>query len=263
VGWLSWVRFYNNSSFRIFLSRRYENTLQYEKAIENTFSKKDFNIKIFSIYAYDFELLEEFSKLFNIDEVALESKLHHIINNRSDRYLVIIKNFEDINSKIKDRFAKLLRSLIEDCPNFYLVIFGGKKLAQLVYENGTMSLFSNATVNFLEIKDSALSQAIIDITGSHPKLNNLCEGMEKGRDIDFYKKSLISSPNLQMIFNGYSDIRKLCRYFDEKDFGLYNPWHTDELIRDLFWENLLKEEKNKLTWRSEFIREIGKSLKCL
>ena len=253
----------DKSSFQIFLSRRYEKTLNYERKIEYAFSKKDFNIKPLTIYPYDFNLLEEFSKLFNIEKNSIESNIHNKIKNSKDKYLLIIKDFENIDIEVKTRFANLLRSLIEHHTNFYLIIFGGKKLAQLAYENGNMSLFSNATVEFLEMKNSILSQEVINITGSHPKLNSLCEGMEQGKDIDFYKSSLISSPNLQMIFNGYKDIEKLCRYFDEKNFGIYNPWHTDELIRDLFWENLLKEKENRLVWRSEFIREIGKGLKCI
>jgi len=253
----------DTSSFRIFLSRRYENTLQYEKEVENVFSKKDFKVKILSIYAYDFNLLEEFSKLFNTNEVSLESNIHRMLNKSNDKYLLIIKNFEDINIEVKERFANLLRSLIEDHPNFYLIIFGGKKLAQLAYGNGNMSLFSNADVQLAENEDSNLSTIITTLTGSHPKLNSLCKNMEEKRDEDFYRKSLISSANLPMIFKGYNDIEKLCRCFEETSFGLYNLWHADELIRDLFWENLLKELDGKLVWRSEFIREIGKSLKCL
>ena len=252
----------NGSNFRIILSRRYVNVSQYEKKVERIFSTKDFRIKILRIYRYDFNLLKELSKLFDFEnEKSLEYKLDKKLRESREKHLLIIKNFEEIDGDIKNRFTKLLRSLIEDNKNFNLIIFGGKRLAKLAYENGDMSLFSNAMVSFYE-QEYRVSSIIEKITGSHPKLNNLCIDMNQEGDIDFYKKELINSATLQMIFNGYKDIDKLCRYFDIKDFGIYNVWNNNELIRDLFWENLLKESKGRLIWRSEFIRQIGKELKC-
>ena len=252
----------DNSNFRIILSRRYSNSRKYEKTVDEVFSKKDFKVKTFPIYEYDFNLLKELSILFDFsDEKSLELKLDKKIKNSNDKYLLIIKNFEDIENKIKDRFANLLRSLIEDNENFYLIIFGGKKLAQLAYENGNTSLFSNATMVFRE-EDSDVIETIKRVTGDHPKLNELCKNMKQGQDIDYYKEQLRVSATSPIIFNGYEDEGKLCRFFERKDFGLYNIWNQDELIRELFWENLLKEEKGRLIWRSEFIRQLGKELKC-
>lgn len=251
----------DNSHFRIILSRRYSKISSYEKKVEAVFSQQDFNIKTLRIQKYDFNILDELAKLFDIsDKKSIESKLYNKLK-ESNKYLLVIKNFEDIDNSVKERFASLLRSLIEDTDNFYLIIFGGKKLAQLAYENGNTSLFSNANALFNE-DSSFLSKAIEEVTGGHPKLNELCREMKKNESVNYYKEQLSISATLSMIFIHYHDIEKLCRYFKRKSFGLYSPWNKDELIRELFWANLLKREKNTLVWRSEFIQQVGKGLKC-
>ena len=256
-----------NNHFSIILSRRYMNISAYEKkVIEILSQKRDFDVKVLHIRRYEYDLWKEMKILFNLkNEKEVESELNKKFKNSDKKILLIIRNFEDIDKDLKNRFASLLRALLElsDSENFYLIIFGGKELARLAYENGKMSLFSNVNnVSFSEKQEYKLSDTIKEITGDHPRLNNLCKDISIDESEEYYQNFLKKSPALPMIFNFFKFDDKLCRYFEEQDFGSYNTWNNDKLIRDLFWENLLKESNGRLVWRSEFIRQIGKELRC-
>lgn len=251
--------------FTIILSRRYIKISRYEKTVENSLKKRDdFDIRVLEIGDYDgFDIESEIKEVFHLDgERALESELKKKIKGSDKKILLIIKDFEHINSGIKNRIAKMLRYLIEDYRNFHLIIFGGKKLAKLVYENGDTSLFSNANeVTLWEEQESSISSELKEITGNHPKLNSLCENIRL-ESIEEYKYYISTHNITPLIFNNHEQ-SKLCKYLKEQDLGVYhNVWNNNEFIRDLFWENLLKECRGRLVWRSEFIRELGKKLRC-
>ena len=255
----------NGYRFIVILSRKYINISKYEKSVASTLSHRDdFIIKILEIGDYEaFDIEDEIRNIFNLNEKkSIESELRNKIKNSDKKILLIIKDFEYIHKNIKNRIAKLLRHLIEDFTNFYLIIFGGKRLAGLVYENGNTSLFSNANdVVLWEEQKYSLSNEIRELTGNHPKLNSLCEHI-KLDSIHEYKIYIKKHNILPLIFNIYEK-EELCRYLEEKDLGNYqNVWNNNEFIRSLFWDNLLKIENGRLVWRSEFIRELGKELKC-
>ena len=42
--------------------------------------------------------------------------------------------------------------------------------------------------------------------------------------------------------------------------GKYEPWPTDELLRRLYWNNLITRQGQDFVWRCDFIREIGRDL---
>lgn len=238
---------------------------KYEKIVASTLSQRDdFTVKILEIGDYEaFNIEKEIQRIFSLNEnKSIESELKNKIESSNKKILLIIKDFEYINKNIKNRIANLLRHLIEDYSNFYLIIFGAKRLAALVYENGNNSLFSNANdVVLWEKEECNLSNEVIELTGNHPKLNDLCKSIQL-ESIEAYKLHIRNHNLLPLIFNGY-DKEELCIYLKEKDLGSYqNVWNNNVFIRDLFWNNLLKKENGRLIWRSEFIRELGKELRC-
>jgi len=255
----------NGNRFIVIVSRKYINISKYQQVVASTLSQRDdFTIHILEIGDYEaFDIEKEIQRIFSLNEnKSIESALKHKIENSNKKILLIIKNFEYIHKNIKNRIANLLRHLIEDYSNFYLIIFGAKKLAELVYENGNNSLFSNAhDVILWEPEECNLSNEVIELTGNHPKLNSWCKSSES-KSIEAYKLHIRNHNLLPLIFNGY-DKEELCIYLKEKDLGSYqNVWNNNEFIRDLFWDNLLKKENGRLIWRSELIRELGKELRC-
>ncbi len=253
--------------FSVILSRRYINIENYQRLIASTLSKReDFVVKILKIGDYrEFDIKYEIQTIFNLDRShSIESTLPKKITKIDKKVLLIIKNFEYIKEVEKEDIAKLFRNLIDEGnhPNFYLIIFGGKRLAELVYDNGNTSLFSIANnVSLWEEQKYHLSEEIIKLTGNHPKLNELCNQINLNSIVKY--KSYLQTHNLnRIIFSGYNE-EKLCRYLKEEDLGVYsNIWDKHEFIRNLFWDNLLKVESDRYIWRSNFIRELGRSLLC-
>jgi len=253
--------------FSIILSRRYINIKNYQKLVASTLLKReDFTVKILEIWDYaEFDIKSEIQIIFNLEtNFPIERTLPRKIEKSNKKILLIVKNFESIKEEERERVAKLLRNLTDDgnYPNFYLIIFGGKRLAHLVYGSGKTSLLRNAHDVWLwEEQIHQLSHKIVELTGNHPKLNSLCNQITLNSHEEY--KNYLRTHNLnRTIFNGY-DEKKLCRYLEEEDLGVYlNSWDRDKFIRSLFWDNLLRIDKGRLIWRSNFIRELGRDLFC-
>ena len=250
-------------SFITILSKRYMDVSKYEFDVIDKIERerKDFKIKTFHIRRYSFNLFEEFLKLYSLDSkesitTDIKSKL-----NGNKKHLLIIRDFEYIKDKnIQNEFASILKSIRADNRNFYLIIFGGKDVARLTYGEGDDSFFNDSETTFAKEKKYNLSKNMENITGNHPLLERRCSMYKNTLTIDCKKRLATLAPKL--FRNLHCDLDKLRIYLDEDDLGEYTVWHGDELTRDLFWENLLKENNGKFIWRSEYIREIGRTQKC-
>lgn len=251
-------------SFITVLSRRYMDVSKYQFEVIDNIKKerKDFEIKTFHIRKHAFDLFDEFLGLYNLNNrknITTDIKMKL---NKNNKYLLIIKGFEDIKDKeIQNEFASILRSIKDDNRNFYLIIFGGKDVARLTYGEGDNSFFDDAYHVFCKEKKYNLPKRMEKITGNHPLLEGRCSMYIGKKNIDCKR---ILAPEAPKLFKNLDcDLDMLEAYLDEDNLGEYAVWHLDKLTRDLFWENLLKEDNNsKFIWRSDYIREIGKTQKC-
>lgn len=209
---------------------------------------------------------------------ALATKL-----DKGQTLFLLVSGFESGADESRAELAGELRSLYERHPNLRLVMMGGKRLAALKYAQGDMSLLNMADELMIpelipadlhtifgqlypQLNLSAEQlQSLLTFTGGHPRLLHHC--LQAGADcVDTCKKILQQSPlttQLFIKFRQLNDLEPLCTLLNEKSFGRFDPWPIDELLRKLYWQNLLTHREGQCVWRSEFIRQTGKqALQC-
>ncbi len=206
---------------------------------------------------------------------ALEDRIR-----QSQHYFLLITRFENAHPEYRYQIAKIIRSLSELYHRqFRLIMVGGERLAELRYARGDMSLLNHAqeirlpemglddlqrTLNEefddLALDDSTLHK-LLDLTGQHPRLIQHC--LEEGiPDPQECEDSLETSPYIVQLFSVFlknSNQREyICELLEKEQLGRYLPWLNDEVIRGLYWSNLLKVQDRKLVWRCELIRRSGR-----
>ena len=196
--------------------------------------------------------------------------------NQKTKLLLIITRFEKGNDKHRTTLAKEFRSLLEDFPyHFQLVLIGGERLAALKYENGEHSLLNilcDESIPELCIDDIRLLyphtqaladnvlQDILQFTGQHPVLVDRCL-REAMQEIASWKKLLQTRVICTQLFSRFRHNSQLCAYLKQEQLGrCYDIWPDDELLRALYWQNLLMPKGGRLVWRCEWLREMGKEL---
>lgn len=140
--------------------------------------------------------------------------------------LLLVTDLEDGNEQLDRQLATRLRSLKEEFASFYTICVGRKALAKLVYGEGYLSPLNNAKELFFPEDSKKLSEERIV-----QQFNSL------GKDLNL-----------------------LCKYLKREELGRFAPWSYNELIRTLFWKNLLVKKNRKFVWRDELTREIGREV---
>lgn len=206
---------------------------------------------------------------------ALEQKIK-----QPGQYFLLINRFENAHPEYRFQIAKIMRALSEQYRReFRLVIVGGEKLAELRYARGEMSLLNHAQEmrlpemdigdlqqiirdEFAELTpDDAAMHSLLRLTGQHPRLIQHC--LEEGTpDPQECEDSLETSPYIVQLFSvflGDSSKREyICELLTQEQLGRYLPWLHDEVIRGLYWNNLLTVRDRKLVWRCDLIRRSGR-----
>jgi len=140
--------------------------------------------------------------------------------------LLLVTDLEDGNEQLDRKLATRLRSLKEEFAYFYTICVGRKALAKLVYGEAYLSPLNNAKELFFP---------------------------EDGKKL--------SEDRIVQQFNSLGkDLTLLCKYLKREELGRFAPWSHNELIRTLFWKNLLVKKNRKFVWRDELTREIGQEV---
>lgn len=199
-----------------------------------------------------------------------------------DELFLLVSGFENGAEDARRDLAGELRNLIEmHAFNFKLVLFGGERLAAMKYEDGHLSFLNTLAeeplpsmceedVQALYLEryrnldvSGVILQEILEFSGQHPLLVEACLRELNRGEINYQQGVLASNVPAQLFsrFTTGDSAGGLCAYFELEQLGNYSVWPRDTLIRQLYWQNLLVgDDKGKLIWRSELIRELGKEL---
>jgi len=186
----------------------------------------------------------------------------------TDNIFLLISEFENGSDKHRKELAFALRPLLESYNEYSctIVIFGRKKLKKLSLEENEYGI---SPLNFFEelliptptIEDYKQIEKIeydirdiYQLTGGHPELMKFCI-RNKSKN---YKELILNSDYGDKLFRKYENRRsRILELFKQELFGRFSLWSPDKLIRDLFWDNLIVEEKNRFRWIAPIIVELG------
>jgi len=210
----------------------------------------------------------------------LEEKL------RADGSLfMLVSGLENTWDEGRYALAGIFRSLNERHTSRYrLLICGGEKLAELYFRGGVLSFLSHATVQtwpeltVADVRrmtaqeaagrtiDDTTAQALLAVSGGHPRLLQHCLSggpLAPGSDAAAWRASLLTAPFVWHLFTPFMhDVdrqQRLCQLLAHQDVGRNVPYLSDELLRHLYWKNLLKSSPDgqRLIWRCEALRLAG------
>lgn len=240
------------------------------------------------INAYFWALAQQCGFAISAQDAAggFQIALHECLTRRS--LFLLISGFESSADEGRARLASMLRSLHDVFPRtLKVVLCGGERLVDLRYANGDLSMLSVAGVQQwpeLGVADVQQRQAqlhpvaslaageavrLLEISGGHPRLLHECLDLRRkhGGAVD-YGRALATSPTVYQSFLPYrhdaGTARRLCELLDSDDLGPAEPYLQDNLLRRLYWKNLVRQTgggwEERLVWRCGTIRDTGRAL---
>ena len=191
--------------------------------------------------------------------------------------MLLVTGFENGPDKARAELAGELRSLLEQHPfELKMIIIGGERLAGMKYQHGSMSLLNqleeirlpevslqDLPAIYLQrypnlIVDDKTLQAMLDYTGHHPRLLESClQAMQQGLDWQNTLQNGLLPSQLFSRFRSDMEFIPLCNLLNKQDLGRYDAWPQDELVRRLYWANLITHTEGQFIWRCEFVRNAG------
>ncbi len=212
------------------------------------------------------------------DELSFEFAFNDLLS--TQKITLIITRFEQGNLTCRNQLSGILRNLCEmHVGQIQLILCGGEQLSALKYAQGDLSLLNIATAHLMEfdlmnwlcakhvaaIDSDVLQQrhqSLFECIGKHPSLaSSLCQS-----DNDHISPVELVM-NSDVLFCDYNQVIQhnsesaLELKLNSNDLGPYRPYLQDNVLRKLFWLNLIrKDDNNQLQWQSEPIRQFGLNL---
>ena len=206
-------------------------------------------------------------------ERALKRRLQH-----GKPLFLFIRRVEKGDGARAHELASMLRNLLE-ITQLQVLLLGDQKLVELRYGEGRLSLLSGITVEqwpelsvqdvrqLYPVLDVDTAQAFLEISGGLPKLlAQCCEYFEKRLPISDYPKQLQKSALLVEAFMPFTaksvERQKICQWLAQEDLGSIESEYyiRNDLLRQLYWSNLLLKRNEQLVWRCEVIRKAGQKI---
>jgi len=215
-------------------------------------------------------------------ERQLEERLCQV-----DQLFLLISRFEQIPTlELQNKFAGIIRSLTERYKNLHVLLCGNQKLENLKFSNGTLSLLNVASIErwpelgkteifalckqaFPKVQLTEVDvHQILKLSGGHPGLLRACLNIKQiAPNLSYAKYNdefLSENKYIWQSFTPYchdNEMRKQLLEWLEKDcLGQKQPYIINQLLRELYWKNLLVNRDGQLCWRCEAIRMIGKKV---
>jgi hypothetical protein len=176
-----------------------------------------------------------------------------------------------------NELAGMLRNLLET-TKLQVLLLGDQELVELRYGKSRLSLLDGITVKqwpelsvqdvrqLYPALDTNNAQAFLEMSGGLPKLLAQCwEYFNKRLPISDYPKRLQKSASLVEAFMQFTDKsaaerQQICHWLAQEDLGPTETYIRDDLLRQLYWSNLLAERNERLVWRCEVIRKAGQEI---
>ena len=198
----------------------------------------------------------------------------------TNRLFLLISRFEQ--GEARSQLASIIRGLSDTYNNrLHVIICGNKHLEELKFKEGALSLLNIAEIKrwpelgteevqnlrdyrFKKIKlTNDLIEDFLKISGGHPQLLNECLKIYQ----KYPKLSLIEYPEklteldyvwqLFIPFKRSSKEKRIVKLLQHNDLGRAKPYILDDLLRELYWKNLLVNREKRLCWRCETIKTVG------
>ena len=192
--------------------------------------------------------------------------------------LLLVTGFENGTELARAELAGELRGLLEEHPfELKLLVIGGERLAAMKYQHGAMSFLNKLEemrlpqANQRDVREIYLQrypglqltdaqvQTMLDFTGQHPRLLEACLlALRQGQN-DWQTSVRHGALPSQLFtrFRSDADAVPLCGLLKQTTLGRYDVWPQDELVRRLYWQNLITDCRGQFVWRCDFIRDTG------
>ncbi len=221
--------------------------------------------------------------------VAFQERLEKV-KQQGKILFVLFSRFEQIPPAVHKPLASVIRGFSEMYPtDCHIILCGGKELSELKFRQGNLSLLNSATVkrwpelglrevygwwehHFKEPvqMNKNLANALLDVSGGHPKLLMECLNLyqaESDLTIRDYQTCLIDSKP-DYIWQAFTQLiekptarQQIREWLQRDEVGPAQPYILNEVLRELYWRNLVKDTDGKLIWwRCEVIRKIGEEV---
>ena len=199
---------------------------------------------------------------------------------KDQEIVLLITGFENGTEGARGELAGELRGLLSSHPHsLKLIVMGSEQLAAAKYSLGEHSFFNDLDemrlpdVSLQDLRDIYLNRyrnlkideetllELLAFTGKHPRLLESSLQCLKRGDRN-WQTSIKNSPIGSQLFNKFqneTDMQRLQKLLGNTNLGRYDAWPQDNLIRKLYWQNLLTEDNGLLVWRCQFIFETGRS----
>ncbi len=203
------------------------------------------------------------------------------------RVFLLVSGFENGSASGRRELAGVLRGLGErHGSRLRVVLCGGEGLAEHKYLHGSMSLLNHAeelawpepTVEDVvawqardfpgTVLDDDEARTILELAGGHPRLvRHLLQCRERQPESSDYRQALKEYSFVRELFLPYrgdvAAMSRICDWLTRSEIGDVEPWLEDELLRRLYWSNVLVGCGRCLRWRCEVLREAGRQvLRC-
>jgi transcriptional regulator with XRE-family HTH domain len=217
-------------------------------------------------------------------EDALETCLEH---NKKGLFL-LVSRFEQGADSPREQLAEIVNNLIDEHQHFHVVLWDAEKLATLKFKTANMPLLNLAKVKYwpeltrqevsafyFEYLPSDLDETLVDnflaISGGHPDLLIECLKLKKRSPDLAVEKYPEKLSKCECIYDSFTQFtqqdsvrQQVYEWLLQEDLGPNEPYIQDELLRQLYWKNLLIEREvngeQRLVWRCEAIRMGGKQI---
>jgi len=212
-------------------------------------------------------------------EIALRKQLEN-----GNIFCLFLSRLETGDGARANEFASVLRNFLET-TQLHLLLCGGQKLAELKFAGGNLSLLNNAGVEEwpeLTVDDvqrlycqcypeQSLSRkaahALLTVSGGHPVLLQRCLEYRVHNPravIKNYPQWLKQETVLTAAFTQFkkknNNTKQLCKWLAQPNVAPAQPYIFDDLLREVYWLNLLVKRNNRLVWRCEAVREAGREI---
>jgi hypothetical protein len=228
------------------------------------------------------------------DDSGFEWELRARLDKSVDPVFLLISRFEQGEQSLRERLAGILHNLSDEYEkHLHVILCGGEKLAELYYSQ-TTTLLDYAIVEHwqelgvaevkalcqyrfptLQSTDKVVEKLLI-LSGGHPTLLHFFLEIKQQAPklpLDDYPDKLLRENEvwkrevwkLFTPFTRHNETRQqVYEWLQQEDLGKAQPFIFDDLLRQLYWKNLLVEREingeKRLLWRCQALREIGKNI---
>ena len=229
----------------------------------------------------------EFGKQCQFQEVnnefSFERALQKRLEQQTNPLFLLVTRFEQGPPVLREQLAGILHNLSDLYPNrLHILLCGGERLAELKYRTNNLALLTHATVKrwpemtraeVYALRDYRFSGLWLDdhmvdelltISGAQPQLLDECLRIRQQQPhLEFweYPNTLSESDCVWQLFTPFtrdSSIKQqLAQWLQQEELGKAQPYILNDLLRQLYWKNLLVERDKRLYWRCNTLRMAG------